>query len=142
MPDSRLDPTRPSTPPTQYVNLLFSGSWYALFVMLITYTLYVGDMLSAYVPLPQMPWYWTLPAREYLSRIQVPSGWAWLHLAGHGDFLNVSVIALLLGLSLICSLSLLFALLRQGDRTLVVLLALELALMGLAAAGVFTTAAF
>lgn len=129
---------QPSPAQIHYANLLFSGSWYALFVMLITYLIYISGAVRAYIPLQEMPHYWTLPVREYLTKAQAPSGWNWLSLAGHGDFLNLSTIAFLLGLSLLCPLALLFASLRQGDRTLAVVLALQLGLLGLAATGLLT----
>lgn len=133
-----LQQTRPSPPQIHYADLLFSGSWYTLFIMLITYLMYIGDLVSAYVPLPALPSYWHLPAREYLTQARVPDGWNWLQLAGHGDFLTLSAIALLLSLSLLCPLILLLSSWRRGDRMLVVVLVLELSLLGLAAAGILT----
>lgn len=129
---------RPAPEQIHYANLLFSGSWYALLIMLITHVIYVTGLKGPYIPLQKMPLYWTLPVEEYLQRAEVPNGWAWIHLAGRSDFLNFSGIVLLLSMSLICPLILLSASIRRSDRTFLVLLALQLLLLYCAASGVFS----
>jgi len=64
-------------------------------VSLVAFLVYAGRLLPAYVPLEELPRYWSLPVDKFIEATGAPSGWAWLGGLGYGDALNLAAIALL-----------------------------------------------
>lgn len=121
---------------TAYADLLFYGCWIGLAIMLVTYSLYVFGILTPHVPLETLPQIWSQPVSNYLETARVPTGWGWFSLVGQGDFLNFLGIVLLAGLSIICYLKTIPALLRKGDKVMAVIAVAEVLVLLLAASGI------
>lgn len=63
-------------------------------VAVVTLLLYVSGVLPPHVPLEALPELWRLPLARYLERSASPTGWEWIALVRHGDYLNMVAIAL------------------------------------------------
>jgi hypothetical protein len=90
------------------------------------------------IPLGHLPQVWSLPLERYLAATGAPTGWQWLRVLVNGDYANFAGIATLGLVTLVCYLRLLAALLSRGERTLAIVAALQVAVLGAAAAGLFT----
>lgn len=128
---------RPKTPPEQvhYANLLFYGSWAAIAILMITYAIYGLGILDNYVPLDKLPYYWQMPASEFVHQADIPTGWGWVSLLGKGDFLNFIGIVLLAGMTIVCFLTLIPAYVRNRDIPFLVIVVLEVLVLCLGASG-------
>lgn len=127
------------TPPEQvkYANMLFWGSWMGILVMTLTYVLYLTGILEPYVPLQDVPKYWSLPVHEYVEQAKVPIGWGWAKLLGKSDFLNFAGMALLALMTVICFLlTLLPAYVKQKQWVYSTIVLLEVLVLCLAASGI------
>ncbi len=124
----------PSDEQLKYADLLFYGCWFGLLLMLVTYLLYVTGIVPAYVPLHEMPQYWSKPVTFYLEQAKAPQGWGWAKLLGRGDYMNFIGVALLAGMSVFCYLRILPDLIRKRDK-LAVIAVLEVLVLLLAASG-------
>ena len=129
---------RPETPPGQlaYANLLFYGSWLGLLVLVITYIIYLGGVMTPYIPISEIPDYWAMNVHEYVHEAQAPTGWGWFTMLKYGDFLNFLGIAFLAALTILCFLTLLPGLISRKDTAYVVICLLEVAVLTLAASGI------
>jgi hypothetical protein len=105
-------------------------------ISLVAFLLYAGHMLPAYVPLEELPRYWSLPVRQFIEATGAPSGWAWLGELGYGDGLNLAAIALLGLVTPACYARLLPALLAERDWLQAALAAAQLLVLLAAASGV------
>ena len=85
-----------------------------------------------------MPLYWGLGAADYLQATQTPANWGWLTLLDKGDILPLLGIAVLAGSVLPCFISLLPLYARNRDWPFFAMAACEIAVTGLAAAGIFS----
>lgn len=122
-----------------YANLLFYGCWVSIFLMGITYLIYITGLLDPYVPVQEVTRYWSGPSSQYVHDARVPVGWGWISLLGRGDFLNFIGIALLAGMTLICFLTLIPAYLRKKDLAFLVITVIEILVLCLAASGILGT---
>lgn len=120
----------------KYGDMLFYGCWGGLLVIVVIYLIYVLGILAPHVPMNDITRLWTLPAHEYLTQADVPTGWGWLHLLGKGDFLNFLGIAFLAGLTIICYIPLIPAYLKQKNRTYALLALAEIIVLVVAASGI------
>ncbi|MBW1980377.1 MAG: DUF1634 domain-containing protein [Deltaproteobacteria bacterium] len=127
----------PKASPEQitYANLLFYGSWTAIAILLITYLIYVSGMVSTYVSMHDLAYYWTKPVHEYVQEANIPLGWGWVTLLGKGDFLNFIGIVLLAGMTIVCFLTLLPTYIKQKDTPFVIIVTLEVLVLCLGASG-------
>jgi hypothetical protein len=80
-------------PPEQikYADLLYYGAWIGIFLMAITYLIYVTGIFKPLIPLHEIPNYWGMPVHEYLRLTGAPTGWGWAALLHRGDYLNFVV---------------------------------------------------
>jgi hypothetical protein len=129
---------RPKTPPEQiiYANLLLIGVWFGLFLLLVTYTIYLSGILPPHVPIAEVPGYWSIGVDEYLHETQAPHGWGWVSLLLKGDFLNYAGFAFLALTTIVCYLVLMSAYIRSKDRMFSVICALEILILTVAASGI------
>jgi hypothetical protein len=132
---------RPATPPEQiiYANLLLIGVWFGLFLLVVTYGLYVSGVLPAHVSIPEVPNSWSVGVDQYLHDTASPHGWGWISLLHKGDFLNYVGFTFLALTTIFCYLVLMGAYLRAKDRLFFVICALEIAILAVAASGVLGT---
>jgi hypothetical protein len=130
----------PAQPPEQerYATMLDGGSRVGVLLLLLSFAAYVSGLLPGQVPVERLPALWSLPVAEFQAQTQMPTGWGWLALLGHGDMLGLLGIALLAGISIPCLLALVPLYARRGDKAYVGLCLAEVAVVLLAASGLLT----
>jgi hypothetical protein len=124
----------------RYANILLVCSWAGIIVMLITFLIYMGGLFNPLVKPSDMPLYWGLNVHEYLKATNGPSGWNWLKLVNHGDYLNLVGLALLGSVSVFGYISLFIDYLRKKELPYVTMVSLEIVVIVLAASGIFKIA--
>ena len=113
--------------------------YFGLLILLITYAIYVVGILSPYLPHADVPKYWSLSVNEYLHQTNIQPGWARINMLAYGDFLNFVGIAILAGVSIICFLSIVPLLWKNGDKVYAVLAITEVIILTVAASGILGT---
>ena len=121
----------------RYARILGYGMQAGLFLLIATFAVYVSGALPVQVPFEDLPRLWALPVEGYLRESGLEPGWGWLKLTAKGDLLALTGIALLAGVSLPCLAVLLPAYARRGDRTYLAVTLALIAVLVLAASGVF-----
>ena len=127
-----------------YAKVLEIGMYIGLVILFITFAVYVSGLSAPAVPLDQVSNYWHQGVHEYLEAVNhdylhmehPPTGWAWLTMLGKGDFLNFIGIAILAGITIICYLAIVPALLRKKDNAYLTMALLEVFILTLAASGI------
>jgi hypothetical protein len=127
---------KPTKEQIVYADILFYGSWLGIFIMVITYFLYLGGVVEPYIPISKMPDYWSMPSDQFAHAADVPLGWGWVGLLGTGDFINFLGIALLGALTIIGYLVLIRAYLRLKDTPFMLITIVEVLVLVLAASGI------
>ena len=127
---------RPSREQMIYANILTMGVWFGVFVLLVTYCLYVGGVLAPSVPIEEIPQHWTTGVDKYLETTNSPTGWGWTALVTKGDFVNYLGFVVLALLTVLCYSILLPLLIKRRDKVLAVICALEIIVLLVAASGV------
>lgn len=138
--------TTPTREQVIYGNILDVLMKIGMVLLFVGFALYVSGILQPAVPVEDLDKYYSMPSHEYLEAItanydtikQTPNQWDWLSLAGHGDYLNLVVIAFLAGVTILCYLAIIPALIRDGDKLYVSLAILEVLILILAASGVIS----
>jgi hypothetical protein len=127
-----------------YASVLEIGMYIGLAILFITFALYASGILAPAVPLGKISSYWDQGVDKYLEAANhdywhmehPPTGWAWVSMLGKGDFLNFVGIAILSGITIICYLAIVPALLRKKDRAYLSMVILEVLVLALAASGI------
>lgn len=119
-----------------YAKVLEIGMFIGLLTLLVTFALYVFGVMSPYVPVDKLSHYWNLPVNEYLHTLNIPHGWGWLGLLGHGDFINFIGIVILAGITIVCYLAIISTLLKNNDKVYAGIALAEALVLGLAASGI------
>lgn len=122
-----------------YANLLFLGAWIGIFLMLITYFIYVTGILSPQVDVAMVVQNWDKGVEEFLEITHSPHGWGWLSLLHKGDFLNFLGLTLIAVLTIICYLFLAAGYKKRNDWMYFSICLLEIAVLTLAASGILGT---
>lgn len=125
---------------SNYANILLICSWAGIFVMVVTFLLYMSGLFNPIVKPSDMPLYWEMNVHQYALVTHAPSGWNWLGLINHSDYLNLVGLAFLGIVSILGYLSLLVAYLRKKDIPYAIMVSLEIIVIVLAASGVFRIA--
>jgi len=121
----------------RYANILLVCSWAGIIVMLITFILYMGGLFNPLVKPSDMPLYWGLNVHQYLQATNAPSGWSWLALINHSDYLNLVGLAFLGVVSVLGYISLFIAYLGKKDWPYIIMVSLEIIVIVSAASGIF-----
>jgi len=129
------DKTKASEEQIAYANVLNIGMWFGLALLIITFFVYLSGVLPSYVPIDDLPKYWTMRVHDFNVALNAPTGWGWTSLVGKGDYLNFIGIAILSGLTILCYLVILPILARKKDRAYVVIAIVEVLVLSLAASG-------
>ena len=126
-----------ATPQEQivYANLLLIGVWFGLFLLVVTYTLYLTGILPPHVPIHEVPNTWGVGVDQYLHDTQSPNGWGWISFLGTGDFLNFVGFAFLALTTLACYLVLMRAYASRKDWIYFAICGLEIVVLAVAASG-------
>jgi len=122
-----------------YASLLDKGMKLGLIFIVITFIIYVFGIFTPYVPIEDLPKYWSLPVHDYLKATNIETGWTWLRLLGKGDFLNFLGIALLAGITIACYIAIIPVFLRKKDKVFATIAILEVLVLALAASGILKT---
>jgi hypothetical protein len=143
MPRSRTAAGRPAVAEEQlaYAHLLDWGMKVGLLGLTVTFAVYVSGVLAPRVPLAELPRYWALPVKQYLAATGIHTGWSWLYLLRHGDFLNFVGIAFLSGVTIACYLAITPILFRKKDLIFGWIAIAEVVVLSLAASGLLNVGA-
>lgn len=119
-----------------YANILFTGAWGGILLMIITYFIYLGGILSPHVEISLIIQNWDKGINEYLEITNSPHGWGWLALVNKGDFLNYFGLVLLALLTILCYLFLIGGYRKRRDWAYFVIAVLEVVVLSVAASGI------
>ena len=119
-----------------YAKLLFLFSWLGIFLMVVTYFIYITGILAPHIPLQEVPQHWGKGVGEFLQTTGSPHGWRWLGFLNKGDYLNFLGLVLLAFLTVICYFTLLPAYARRKDRIYFTICVLEIIVLSVAASGI------
>lgn len=118
-----------------YAGVLNIGMWFGLAILVITFFVYISGVFPTFVPIDDLPKYWTMRVHDYNVALNAPTGWGWTALAGKGDYLNFVGIVMLSGLTILCYMAILPILYRKKDTAYVVIAIAEILVLSLAASG-------
>lgn len=121
----------------RYASILLVCSWSGITVMIITFLLYMGGLFNPLVKPTDMPLYWGLNVHQYLQVTHALSGWNWLTLVNHSDYLNLVGLAFLGSVSVLGYISLFIDYLRKKDLPYIIMVTLEILVIASAASGIF-----
>ena len=127
--------TQASEEQMAYANVLNIGMWLGLAVMVVTFIVYISGVLPSFVPIDDLPKYWTMRVHDYNVALHAPTGWGWAPLVGKGDYLNFIGIAMLSGLTILCYAVILPILFKKKDTAYVIIAIAEILVLSLAASG-------
>ncbi len=127
--------TKASPEQVKYANILFYGAWLGIFMMMITYLVYITGILDVHVPLQKVITNWHTGIHDYLPATNSPTGWDWAGLLGKGDFLNFIPIAWLALLTILCYFTLMPGYLKRKDYTYLFIAITEVVVLAVAASG-------
>jgi len=118
-----------------YANVLNIGMWLGLAVMIVTFVIYISGVFPSFVPIDDLPKYWTMRVHDFNVALHAPTGWGWAPLVGKGDYMNFIGIAMLSGLTILCYAVILPILIKKKDTAYVVIAIAEILVLSLAASG-------
>lgn len=118
-----------------YADVLDIGVTVTRLFLAVTFVIYVFGFATPKVAFSDLPSHWSMPVGEYLQTSGIGTGWSWLALIGHGDYMNIVGIAFLSGLTILCYLRVLPFSLRRKDLVFSAILILEIIVLSLAASG-------
>jgi hypothetical protein len=118
-----------------YASVLNAGMWSGLALLIVTFIIYISGVLPTYVPIEDLPKYWSMRVHDFNVALNAPTGWHWTALVGKGDYLNFVGIASLSGLTIVCYLVIMPIMMRKKDTPYVVIAAIEVLVLALAASG-------
>ena len=127
--------TKASEEQMAYAGVLNIGMWSGLALLIVTFFVYISGVLPTFVPINDLPKYWTMRVHDFNVALHAPTGWGWAPLVGNGDYLNFVGIAILSGLTILCYLVILPILIRKKDTPYVVIAIVEVLVLALAASG-------
>ena len=127
--------TKASEEQMAYAGVLNIGMWSGLALLIVTFFVYISGVLPTFVPINELPKYWTMRVHDFNVALHAPTGWGWAPLIGNGDYLNFVGIAILSGLTILCYLVILPILIRKKDTPYVVIAIVEVLVLALAASG-------
>ena len=122
-----------------YANLLSIGAWTGILIMIITYFIYVGGLLSPHVDIALIIQNWDKGVDEFLKVTNSPHGWGWVTLINKGDYLNFIGITLLAVLTIICYLILIVGYKKRKDWAFLIISILQVLVLSFAASGILGT---
>ncbi|SPF54474.1 conserved membrane hypothetical protein [Candidatus Desulfosporosinus infrequens] len=134
---SALTSSQVSPEQNRYASILLVCSWGGIILMLVTFLLYMGGLFNPTVQPSEIPLYWGLSVHKYALATHAPSGWNWVTMINHADYLNLIGLAFLGSVSVIGYISLLKDYVHKKDLPYVIMVALEIIVIVSAASGIF-----
>ena len=128
---------KPSREQFIYANLLIIGVWTGIIILFITYIIYLAGILPPHIQISSIPGIWDKGVDEFLEITRSPHGWGWVSLLTKGDFLNYTGFVLLALMTILCYLVLVRGYIRQRNWIFATIAILEIAVLSLAASGIF-----
>jgi len=120
----------------RYANVLSIGVRAAFVLMVITFVIYLFNIIPPEVPTSELVHQLQKPADEYRAVAGIPQGWGWVELLPASDYLNYLGIILLSGLTLVALLTLLPAYIKSKNFTYVAIIGVEIIVILTAASGI------
>ncbi|BCB96862.1 hypothetical protein JZK55_17840 [Dissulfurispira thermophila] len=120
----------------RYAKILDLGMKVGLFVLIVTFIIYLTGIAAPYIPVNDLPKYWGMSVHKYLEAAHIPYGWGWLGMIGKGDFLNFIGIAFLAGVTIFCYLAVIPIFFRKKDTVYGIIAIIEVLVLVLAASGI------
>lgn len=117
-----------------YAKWLRRGTFAGVAVLLAGFAAYMLGVVP-HVPMEQLPALWEQPASRYLESAQLRPGWQWATLVHRSDMLVVAGIALLATCSVLSLAAAIRAFRASGERALMAICAVQIAVLLLAASG-------
>jgi len=105
-------------------------------ILVITFIIYLSGLLPCFMPIEDLPKYWSMNVKDYIHTLNAPTGWSWVIMIGKGDYLNFVGIATMASLTILCYLRILPILMKKKDIPYVIVVILEVAILILAASGI------
>lgn len=121
----------------RYATILLVCSWTGICVLAVTFIMYMTGLLNPLVEPSAMPQYWSMNVHQYAQVTHAPTGWDWVKLINHGDYLNLVGLAFLGIVSVLGYCSLFVEYLRKKDLSYAAMVGIEIIVIVLAASGVF-----
>ena len=118
-----------------YANLLNRLTLCGFALLVLAFFIYILRILPIYVPMDQIPQYWTQSSHHYLQTANIQPGWAWVSKLRYGDFLVYIPIVILAGVTIVCYIGVLFKFLKKKETVLVAIAFLEIVVLLAAASG-------
>jgi hypothetical protein len=135
-----MKPLKTSNPGSEiqqfYARILDRAAKSIFLLIIFTFLLYISGILSPYVSLARLPYYWSRPVKEYLQMAQISPGWGWLSYVHYGDFLTFLPIALLAGVTIGGYFCLVAKFFRHRDHIMGWIAILEIIILIIAASGI------
>jgi hypothetical protein len=119
-----------------YANILNKGMIVGSLILLVTYAIYLSGILPTFIPVEDVPKYWSKSVKTFTHELGAPIGWNWLGKIGTGYYVNFIGIVILAAISIFCYIAILPGLIRKKDTPLVVIVILEVLVLVLAASGI------
>ncbi len=126
---------KPSKEQIIYANLLLMGMVSGIIILLITYLIYITELLPSHVGMQVISANWGKGIHEYLELTHSPQGWGWAAMLAKGDFLNYIGFALLGLLTILCYMVLVRGYFRDKNWIFLFISIMEIIVLSLAASG-------
>ncbi len=120
-----------------YARWLAAGTRLGFVALVVTFVLYVLELVPPGIALEQLPRYWHLPVTEFVALTGAPQGWTWIARLGEGDLLNFVGVAILAAVTVVCYARVLPLFVRARDRVFAAICIAEIIVLVAAAAGIF-----
>ncbi len=130
-----MSPLKASEAQLFYASVLNRLALFGFAVLVLAFFIYILGIFSPYVPLREVPLYWTQSSSHYLETANIHPGWSWLSKVGYGDFLVYIPIVILAGATIVCYVGVVFKFLKSKENVLVVIAILEILVLLAAASG-------
>ena len=136
MTDQKTDDFSASPEQIAYADVLLIGVWVGIFILFVTYFIYVLGLVSPHVDIELIPQLWGNGVHEYLEATHSPSGWGWVSFLHRSDFMTFVGLSLLALLTIVCYLILVKGYIRKRDWIYSILCILEIIVLSVAASGI------
>jgi uncharacterized membrane protein len=103
------------------------------------FVIYVSGLLPSTVSADKIAQNWHMSSHEFIAKLDIPTGWDWVHYLSYGDIISFASIALLAAGTLLSLLAVGVAFCRQGNRIYAVIVALQILVLVFAASGLAGT---
>ncbi|NAZ29616.1 MAG: hypothetical protein GU354_00375 [Caldimicrobium sp.] len=126
---------KPTEEQLAYASLLDLGRKIGFIGLVITFIIYLFQLLPSYIPPNELLSYLKLNLHDYLEKTGIQQGWFWITMLRYGDFLTFLPICFLAFVTIFCFLRIIPIFLKKGDKVYAFLSLLQALILLLAASG-------